>query len=117
MESRGFLFGAPLALRLGCAFVPARKPGKLPYDSIGVDYGLEYGKDRLEMHTDAITAGQRVLVMDDLLATGGTAGATCSLIDQLGGKVVACCFVVELGFLPGREKIGEIAVESIVNYG
>jgi adenine phosphoribosyltransferase len=116
MESRGFIFGAPLALALKTAFVPARKPGKLPYDSIGVEYELEYGTARLEMHTDAIAAGARVLVIDDLLATGGTAAATNKLIRQLGGEVVANCFVIELGFLPGREAIGDIPVHSIVIY-
>jgi adenine phosphoribosyltransferase len=116
MESRGFIFGAPLALSLGVAFVPARKPGKLPYDSIGVEYSLEYGTARLEMHTDAIAEGARVLVIDDLLATGGTAAATNQLIEQLGGVVVANCFVIELGFLPGRDAIGDIPVSSIVVY-
>lgn len=116
MESRGFIFGAPLALALGAAFVPARKPGKLPYDSIGVEYELEYGTARLEMHTDAIAKGARVLVVDDLLATGGTAAATNKLIGQLGGEIVANCFVIELGFLPGREAIGDVDVHSIVIY-
>jgi len=116
MESRGFIFGAPLAMALGAAFVPARKPGKLPYDSIGVEYALEYGTARLEMHTDAIAEGQRVLVIDDLLATGGTANATCSLVNQLRGELVACCFVIELGFLDGRAPIGDVPVHSIVIY-
>ncbi len=116
MESRGFIFGAPLALALGVAFVPARKPGKLPYDSIGVEYDLEYGTARLEMHTDAVGEGARVLVVDDLLATGGTAAATNSLIRKLGAEVVANCFVIELSFLPGREAIGDIPVHSIVTY-
>jgi len=116
MESRGFIFGAPIALALGAAFVPARKPGKLPYESIGVEYELEYGTARLEMHTDAIQAGARVLVIDDLLATGGTAAATNTLIRQLGGEIVANCFVVELGFLPGREALGNVLVQSIVIY-
>jgi adenine phosphoribosyltransferase len=117
MESRGFLFGAPLAMELGAAFAPARKPGKLPYKSIGVDYALEYGTARLEMHIDAVTPGQRVLVVDDLLATGGTAAATNSLIRQLGGVVVADLFVVELTFLPGREALGDVPVYSIVQFG
>ena len=116
MESRGFIFGAPLALALGVAFVPARKPGKLPYDSIGVEYDLEYGTARLEMHTDAVGEGARVLVVDDLLATGGTAAATNSLIRELGAQIVANCFVIELSFLPGREAIGDIPVHSIVTY-
>lgn len=116
MESRGFLFGAPLALELSASFVPARKPGKLPYESVGVSYDLEYGSATLEMHTDAIARGQRVLVVDDLLATGGTALATTQLVNQLGGEVVACCFVVELGFLDGRVRLGGTPVESIVTY-
>ena len=116
MESRGFIFGAPLAMALSAAFVPARKPGKLPYESIGVEYDLEYGSARLEMHTDAIAPGSRVLIVDDLLATGGTAKATIRLVEQLGGKVAACLFVVELGFLPGRAALGDVPVHSIVTY-
>ena len=116
MESRGFLFGVPLALDLGAAFVPARKPGKLPYDSIGVEYSLEYGTNRLEMHTDAIKPGQRVLIVDDLLATGGTAKATIELVQKLGGEVVACVFVVELSFLNGRQLLGDVPVFSLVSY-
>jgi len=117
MESRGFLFGAPLAMELGAAFAPARKPGKLPYKSIGVDYALEYGTARLELHIDAVAPGQRVLVVDDLLATGGTAAATNALIRQLGGVVVADLFVVELTFLPGRAALGDVPVYSIVQFG
>jgi len=116
MESRGFIFGAPLAMALSAAFVPARKPGKLPYKSIGVEYDLEYGSARLEMHVDAVAPGAKVLIVDDLLATGGTAKATIDLIEKLGGEVVACCFVVELGFLPGREALGDKTVHSIVTY-
>ena len=116
MESRGFLFGAPLAMELSAAFAPARKPGKLPYHSVGVEYDLEYGSARLEMHTDAIKTGQRVLIVDDLLATGGTALATAQLVSQLGGEVVACCFVVELAFLDGRARMGGTPVESILQY-
>ncbi len=114
MESRGFLFGTPLALSLGAAFVPARKPGKLPYESVGYEYELEYGTNRLEMHVDAIKPGQKVLVVDDLLATGGTADATCKLIRKLGGEVAACVFVVELGFLNGRDKLTDVPVESVI---
>ncbi len=114
MESRGFIFGAPLALALNAAFVPARKPGKLPYKSVGYEYELEYGTNRLEMHVDAFEPGQRVLVIDDLLATGGTAAATCKLVRQLGGEVVACCFVVELGFLDGKAKMEDVAADSLV---
>jgi len=116
MESRGFLFGVPLAMSLDRAFVPARKPGKLPYESVGVDYALEYGKNRLEMHVDAVKAGQKVLVIDDLLATGGTAAATCELVRSLGGEVVGCAFVVELGFLEGRARLGDVPVESLLIY-
>ena len=116
MESRGYIFGAPLAIKLGCAFVPARKPGKLPYDSVGVDYALEYGTARLEMHTDAVGADDKVLVIDDLLATGGTARATNALIAGLGAEIVANCFVIELDFLSGRDALGEIPVESLVHF-
>jgi adenine phosphoribosyltransferase len=116
MESRGFLFGAPLAMDLSAAFVPARKPGKLPYENIQVTYSLEYGTATLEMHTDAIAPGQRVLVVDDLLATGGTASATVKLVEKLGGKVVACCFVIELEFLDGRKTLKDVPVESIVRF-
>lgn len=116
MESRGFLFGAPLAMDLSAAFVPARKPGKLPYDSIEVSYNLEYGTATLVMHSDAVRKGQKVLVVDDLLATGGTASATCKLVERLGGQVVACCFVVELDFLDGRKALRGVPVESIVHY-
>jgi len=116
MESRGFIFGAPLAMALGCAFVPARKPGKLPYDHVGVDYALEYGTARLEMHTDAVGPDDKVLVVDDLLATGGTAAATNALIAQFGAEIVANCFVIELGFLDGQAALGGIPVMSLVQY-
>ncbi|MEC9391523.1 MAG: adenine phosphoribosyltransferase [Myxococcota bacterium] len=116
MESRGFIFGAPLAIELGCAFVPARKPGKLPYDHIGVDYALEYGTARLEMHTDAVGPDDRVLVVDDLLATGGTAAATNTLIKQFGATIVANCFVIELDFLNGRGALSGVPVSSLVHY-
>ena len=116
MESRGFIFGTPLALALDAAFVPARKPGKLPWKSIGFEYDLEYGTNRLEVHTDAIKPGQRVLVVDDLLATGGTANATARLVEQLGGEIVGFAFVVELGFLDGRAQLGGKPVDSIVLY-
>ena len=116
MESRGFIFGAPLAIELGCAFVPARKPGKLPYDHIGVDYALEYGTARLEMHTDAVGPNDRVLVVDDLLATGGTAAATNTLIAQFGATIVANCFVIELDFLNGRGALSGVPVSSLVHY-
>ncbi|MCP4804828.1 MAG: adenine phosphoribosyltransferase [Proteobacteria bacterium] len=116
MESRGFLFGTPLALSLGVPFVLARKPGKLPYDSVGVEYALEYGTNRLEMHVDSFKAGDRVLVVDDLLATGGTANATGQLIEKLGGEVAAYAFVIELGFLNGQSVLGGKPVESILVY-
>ena len=116
MESRGFIFGAPLAMALNCAFVPARKPGKLPYDHVGVDYALEYGTARLEMHTDAVGPTDKVLVVDDLLATGGTAAATNLLIAQFGADIVANCFVIELDFLNGRGALSGVPVSSLVHY-
>jgi adenine phosphoribosyltransferase len=106
IESRGFIFGAPLAQRLGVGFVPVRKPGKLPYKSIRVTYDTEYSTDSLEMHEDAIRRGARVVVVDDLLATGGTAGATARLVEQQGGTVAKLAFVVELDFLSGRGRLG-----------
>ena len=116
VESRGFLFGIPLALSLGVPFVPARKKGKLPADKIEYSYDLEYGSATLEMHRDAITAGQRVVIIDDLLATGGTANATGQLVQQLGGEVASFAFVIELGFLNGRQAIGDCDVLSLINY-
>ncbi len=116
IESRGFIFGAPLALELDAAFVPVRKPGKLPYEKVRIDYALEYGNDSLEVHRDAIAGGQRVLVVDDVLATGGTAAAAKRLVRQLGGEVVGLCFVVELSFLNGREKLADVAVHSLLTY-
>lgn len=116
MESRGFLFGAPLAMELSAAFAPARKPGKLPYDRVSVEYTLEYGTATLEMHSDAVKPGDKVLIVDDLLATGGTARATCDLVERLGGQVVAACFVVELGFLSGRQVLAGVPVRSILTY-
>ena len=98
------------------AFVPARKPGKLPYDTIGVEYALEYGTNRLEMHTDAIQPGQKVLIVDDLLATGGTAKATLELVQKLKGEVVGCCFVIELSFLDGAAGLGDVPIQSLVHY-
>jgi len=114
IESRGFLFGAPLAMKLGVGFVPIRKPGKLPWKTNRVEYVLEYGKDAVEIHQDAVKLGERVLLVDDLLATGGTMGAACRLIESCGGTVAACAFVVELGFLPGRQALGSHRVESLV---
>ena len=116
IESRGFIFGAPLALELGAAFVPIRKPGKLPYEKVRIDYALEYGNDSLEAHRDAVAHGQRVLVVDDVLATGGTASAATRLVKQLGGEVVGVCFLVELGFLNGRQKLDSVEVHSLLTY-
>ena len=116
MESRGFIFGAPVAERLGVGFVPIRKPGKLPADTVREVYDLEYGTDALEMHSDAVPAGARVLLVDDLLATGGTAAATARLVRRIGAEVVAAAFVVELGFLPGRRALEGTRVHSLVTY-
>jgi adenine phosphoribosyltransferase len=116
MESRGFIFGAALADRLQAGFVPVRKPGKLPAKSMRVSYALEYGTDSLEIHADAISAGQRVLIVDDLLATGGTAAATIDLVSGLGADVVACAFLVELTFLNGRARLGTTPVHAVLPY-
>lgn len=105
IEARGFIIGAPLAVMLGAGFVPQRKQGKLPYRTIGRDYQLEYGVDRIEMHVDAIAKGERVLVADDLIATGGTAQAACRLIQDAGGQVVECCFIIDLPELGGRARL------------
>jgi adenine phosphoribosyltransferase len=116
MESRGFIFGVPLAYQLGAGFVLVRKPGKLPAAKLSESYELEYGTNTLEIHQDAITAGQRVLIIDDLLATGGTAKATCSLVERLGGVVVGTAFVIELTFLNGRDKLQGYDVFSLLQY-
>jgi adenine phosphoribosyltransferase len=116
-EARGFILGPALARELGAGFVLARKPGKLPHDTTSAEYALEYGINALEVHTDAITPGSRVLVHDDLLATGGTAGALCHLVEQLGGEVVACAFLIELAFLPGRAKLEGRDVHTLLTYG
>lgn len=105
IESRGFIVGAPLAFQLGVGFVPIRKPGKLPADKVGHDYDLEYGCDRVELHTDAILPGEKVLLVDDLIATGGTALAAAALIEKVGGQVVECCFVVDLPDVGGRKRL------------
>jgi adenine phosphoribosyltransferase len=116
VESRGFLFGTPLALKLGIGFTPIRKPGKLPAESTGVEYALEYGTDRLEIHNDGLHPGDRVLVVDDVLATGGTAQAACELVQLIGGEVAACVFLLELGFLNGRDKLpGQTVVSLLIN--
>ncbi len=115
-EARGFILGAALAYRLECGFIPARKPGKLPWRTVSVKYALEYGFDALELHADAITPGTRVIVHDDLLATGGTARAKVDLVEQLGGEVVGLAFVIELEFLHGRERLEGYDVFSLVQY-
>lgn len=115
-EARGFVVGAPLATSLGIGFVPIRKSGKLPYESIKADYSLEYGKDALAVHVDAVQPGQRVLIADDLLATGGTITTSIKLIEQLGGKVVGAAFFIELSYLEGRKKLGDIPTKSLVQY-
>ncbi len=116
MESRGFLFGPLLATRLGSGFVLMRKPGKLPAATASVGYGLEYGTDSLEVHVDAIQPGQRVLIVDDLLATGGTAAAAVELVEKLGGEVAGLLFVIELDFLNGRKKLAGYPVKSLLHY-
>lgn len=116
VESRGFIFGAPLAYILGVPFVTARKFGKLPYSTINVAYQLEYGEAIIEMHTDALTAGQRVLIVDDLLATGGTTAATVQLVEKLGAVVIGVAFVIELTFLNGRERLGNHDVFALIQY-
>jgi adenine phosphoribosyltransferase len=115
-EARGFIFGAAIARELGAGFVPARKPGKLPAEVVTAEYILEYGIDALEMHADAVAHGARVLIHDDLLATGGTARALAELVRGLGGIVVGCAFVVELGFLDGRHRLEGFDVRSLVVY-
>jgi adenine phosphoribosyltransferase len=115
-EARGFILGAALAYTLGAGFVPARKPGKLPFLTVAAEYDLEYGTDSLEVHNDAIVPGTRVLVHDDLLATGGTARAKCDLVEKLGGEVVGVTFIVELSFLGGREKLKEYDILSLIKY-
>jgi adenine phosphoribosyltransferase len=116
MESRGFLFGPLLALRLGTGFALMRKPGKLPAATTSVSYDLEYGTDSLEIHSDAVRPGQRVLIVDDLLATGGTAAAAVKLVEELGGEVAALSFVIELDFLRGRDRIAGYEVSSLLHY-
>src|SRR5437773_3164194 len=116
IESRGFIFGGALAHQLDAGFVPVRKLGKLPGKTIEVEYELEYGRDALAMHEDAIKPGQRVLAVDDLLATGGTMGATLRPVEQLGGRVVGVAFMIELGFLKGREKLRNYPLHSLITY-
>ena len=116
VESRGFIFGGAIAHQLQAGFVPVRKVGKLPGKTIEVEYELEYGRDALAMHEDAITPGQRVVAVDDLLATGGTMGATLRLVEQLGGRVVGVAFMIELAFLHGREKLKNYPLHSLIVY-
>jgi adenine phosphoribosyltransferase len=115
-EARGFIFGGALAYELGCGFVPARKPGKLPWEKIRATYELEYGNDSLEIHADAFEHGARVIVLDDVLATGGTAKAKVELVEQLGGAVVGALFVIELTFLNGRERLAGTDVHALISY-
>ena len=116
LESRGFLFAPLLAVKLGAGFVPIRKPGKLPSDCISASFNLEYGTDTLEIHKDSITPGDRILLHDDVLATGGTAEAACKLITELGGEIVQCNFLIELDFLSGREKLSAYSIASLLHY-
>lgn len=115
-EARGFLFGVPVAYALGAGFVPVRKKGKLPYDTISVKYDLEYGTDELEIHSDSIKPGQRVAIIDDLLATGGTISSVAKLVEQIGGEVVSAEFVIELTKLKGKEKLSKYEVNSLIQY-
>lgn len=116
VETRGFFFGTLMAQALGIGFVPVRKPGKLPYTTLKQPYELEYGWDALEIHEDAIVKGEKVLVHDDVLATGGTAKAVCALIEKLGGEVVQCNFIMQLDFLKGADKLKKYQVRSVLNY-
>lgn len=116
MESRGFIFGAPLAYHLNAGFIPVRKPGKLPAAVHSIEYELEYGTDKLEIHQDAIASGAKVLIVDDLIATGGTAKATADLLDELGSQVLGFAFIIELTALSGRKKLPDLPIISLVNY-
>jgi len=115
-EARGFLFGPAVAINLDAGFVPVRKPGKLPYETASETYELEYGTDTLEIHRDAIKAGDNVLMVDDLLATGGTMAASCRLVESLGGKIAGCAFIIELGFLNGKDLLSKYDIFSLVQY-
>jgi len=116
VEARGYIFGGVLSYNLNCGFVPVRKPGKLPAETVSMEYTLEYGKNIIEIHKDAITSGERILVFDDLLATGGTVLATCKLVEKLGGKVIGCAFVIDLTYLHGTEKLKDYNVFSLIEY-
>jgi len=116
IESRGFIFGSALAYKLGAGLVPVRKKGKLPYKTVSASYQLEYGTDTLEMHADALSGCARVLIVDDLLATGGTAKATAELVEKVGGKIVSCAFLIELLFLKGRDNLKNYNIHSLIQY-
>ncbi len=116
MEARGFILGGAVAARLGAGFVPVRKKGKLPAETVEETYELEYGTDTLAMHSDAVRPGQKVLMLDDLLATGGTMAASCRLVEKLGGKIVGCAFLIELSFLKGRDKLRPYRILSLIDY-
>lgn len=116
IESRGFFFATLLAQKLGSGFIPIRKPGKLPFDTLKASYALEYGEDTLEVHADAIKGGEKVLIHDDVLATGGTAAAACKLIEKMGGEIVQCNFLMDLSFLNGKEKLKNYNVEVLTSY-
>lgn len=115
-EARGFLIGPAVAINLNAGFVPVRKPGKLPYETASTTYELEYGTDTLEIHKDAVKANDNVLMVDDLLATGGTMAASCKLVESLGGKITGCAFIIELGFLNGRDMLNKYDVFSLIQY-
>jgi adenine phosphoribosyltransferase len=116
IEARGFIFGTSVAQQLGAGFVPIRKQGKLPYKTIEEPYNLEYGSDRLAIHEDAVSEGERVLIVDDLLATGGTISAAVNLVKKLGGNIISVAFVIELAFLKGRERLPDIPIVSLLTY-
>mgnify|MGYP000650922591 CR=1 FL=1 len=116
MEARGFILGGAMACELGCGFVPVRKPGKLPAETIEKSYSLEYGTDTLVMHQDAFEPGDRILMIDDLLATGGTMSASCELVEELGGEIISCAFLIELDFLEGRDKLESYDIFSLLSY-
>ena len=117
VEARGFIFATPMAQALDCGFAPVRKPGKLPAETASREYELEYGSDEVEIHIDAVESGDRVLIVDDLLATGGTAAATAELVEDLGGEVVGLAFLIELDFLQGRAKLQEYDVHTVIHFG
>lgn len=116
VESRGFIFGGALAMRIGAGFIPIRKPGKLPHRTVSESYSLEYGTDTIQMHSDALGEGDRILIVDDLLATGGTARATTNLVARMGGEVVGASFLIELAFLGGRARLGDLPIFALITY-